>query len=245
MIYLQLPFVFLWLAISTISVSILSIFRFKNPDLPSQFGHLFSWGVEKIMRVKVVLKGEENLKAHQPCVYAVNHQNAFDLVICGAVVPKRFVVVGKRELLYIPFFGLIFWASGNIMIKRQKHRHAMGGISSAIDEIKRRQVSIFIFPEGTRNRTDGPLLPFKKGAFLMAVKAGVPIVPVVIGRTRPLVDWKKGRLLHKEFTIRFLDPISTAGKGEESVVPLMDQTRERMLAALKLAPYAGEKISES
>jgi 1-acyl-sn-glycerol-3-phosphate acyltransferase len=228
MVYLQLPLVIIWLAISTFSVSFLCIFRFRDPDMPSIFGHLFSWGVTRIMGVKVVLEGAENVSAHQPCIYTVNHQNAFDLVMCGAVVPRRFVVIGKHELLYIPFFGLIYWASGNITIRRQRHRHAMGGISYAIEEIKKRKISIFIFPEGTRNRTDQPLLPFKKGSFLMAIKAGVPIVPVVIDRTRPLIDWKKGRILKRRLRIRFLPAISTAGMTEKDVVPLLETTHHRM-----------------
>lgn len=89
-------------------------------------------------------------------------------------------MIGKKELKWIPFFGYFFWGAGNMMIDRQKRSKAFAGLAQAAQEIKRRAVSIWVFPAGTRHPSGTGMLPFKRGAFYLAVEAQIPIVPVVV-----------------------------------------------------------------
>ncbi len=114
----------------------------------------------------------------------------------GAVQPGV-VAVGKKSLLWLPFFGLIFWLSGNVLIDRSNRSRAIGTIGQVVERIKNRGTSIWMFPEGTRSKGRG-LLPFKAGAFHTAVQAEVPVVPIVCSSYFGQIDlnrWDNGEVL--------------------------------------------------
>jgi 1-acyl-sn-glycerol-3-phosphate acyltransferase len=233
MIYVKLPLICLWLVLSCVLGLIGCVLRWGDVNLDHYFGHFFAWGVTKIAGIRVITEGHEHLAANQPCIYAANHQSGMDMATFGTMYPKRTVVVGKKELLYIPFFGLFFKAAGNIILNREKRVSAIAGLSAAAEQIKRRGVSVWIFPEGTRNRSDDLMMPFKKGAFYMAIQAQVPVVPIVSSSLDPFLSWKEKRLSGGTVRIRVLPPISTTGMASSDAERLGNQTRERMMAALK------------
>ena len=163
---------------------------------------------------------------HSPqAVYIANHQNNFDLFTLAKVLPKSVVTVGKTDLLWIPFFGALYWVSGNILINRNNRKKAIATIDQVVDRMKKDTLSIWMFPEGTRSRGRG-WLPFKRGAFHAAVQAGVPIVPVVCSSTHGQV--KLNRRDNGKVIVEVLDPIDTTGLHETDVVHLIEKCQQQM-----------------
>ncbi len=232
MFYIKMASLGIWLIICCIIGLIKSVFRWGDTELGKEFGQLYSWGALKISNVTLQVEGLENLEANQPCVYTLNHQSNFDLVIYGGIYPSNTVVIGKKELLWIPLFGLFYKAAGNIMINRSKTDKAKNVLSQVVDEIKNRKVSVWIFPEGTRNKSGEGLLPFKKGSFHMAVAAQVPVVPLVCSSVNRVADWKRKKLAGGSLKVKILPPIPTNGLTENDVDNLTEEVREKMLAAL-------------
>ena len=150
----------------------------------------------------------------------------------GLLFPTKTLVIGKKELKWIPGFGLYFMASGNIMIDRKNRRKAVAGLGEAVAAARDKGLSIWIFPEGTRNISGEGLLPFKRGAFHTAIAAGIPIVPIVQSPFVSLISWKNKVLGGGSVEIRILPPISTTGMTSADVEKLSNLTRAKMLEAL-------------
>lgn len=211
----------------------LAIFQWGNPQLNPLIARWFSRWASRIAGVEIEVLGQEDLKRTGPCIYIGNHQDSMDLVIFSRVYPDRTVTIGKRELFWVPFFGQFFWAAGNVMINRKRRDEAVAGLSAAVKAIHEKAVSILIFPEGTRNTTSAEMLPFKKGAFYMAVQAQVPIVPIVCSPVKSLVSWSDRRLLPGKVQLRALAPIPTQGLGIERVDELIAEARAKMIEAFR------------
>ncbi|MBK8052804.1 MAG: HAD-IB family hydrolase [Saprospiraceae bacterium] len=150
-----------------------------------------SWneGVESMMRsigdlgtyvagITLSIKGEEHLWSHRPAVFILNHQSNADMLIAIKLIRKEARGVAKMELKKMPVVGQILEASGTIFLDRTDKEKAIEALKPAIDSLKS-GISIVIFPEGTRSY-DYTLGSFKKGAFHIAMEAGVPIVPIVL-----------------------------------------------------------------
>ena len=125
-------------------------------------------------------------------IFMANHQSNIDIpVLVRALGPFQLRWMAKRELLRVPFFGWALWASKHIIVKRARSKDVAAAMAGACDRLAR-GMSVVVFPEGTRS-TDGRLLPFKRGGFRMAEKAGVPIVPVTLNGSGALMrrgDWR-------------------------------------------------------
>jgi 1-acyl-sn-glycerol-3-phosphate acyltransferase len=181
-----------------------------------------------LMNLKVIPINNPNID--YPVVYIVNHQDLLDVFYFAKIWPKNCSGVGKQELAWIPVFGAAFWLAGNIFINRSDKDKSRAVVDQMAEKITTLNRSIFIMPEGTRSRGKG-LLPFKKGAFLTAIKAGVPIVPLCVSSTKnvSLTDWAP-----KPGLVEFLEPIPTADLSEEDAEQL----------ALKCHDLMKEKIVE-
>lgn len=182
------------------------------------------------LRVKVV--GRDNMTAARPCIYIVNHQSAYDVPILAELHLPDTVVIGKKELANIPLFGWLYRVTGNILIDRSNRAHAVGRLREAEEAIRERRVSVWIFPEGTRGKTRGELLPFKKGAFHMAVAAGVPLVPVVVGPVSDVFDLNERLARPGTVEVRVLEPIPTDQLGDADVSGLIALAHDRMSSTL-------------
>lgn len=139
-----------------------------------------------ICNTKVKVIGEENLLHGKPQIFMANHQSDFDILISLAYIRVQFRWIAKKELFTIPIFGAAMRSAGYIEIDRSNKEKALQSIDEAALRIRRGK-SIMTFPEGTRSR-DGEIKPFKQGVFHLAIRAGVPIVPVSIigsGRIMP------------------------------------------------------------
>lgn len=200
-----------------------------NPDNSRICGRLYSLPALWILRWKLKAEVRTLTKRHGACVIIANHQSNYDLYVLSRIVPPRTVSVGKKSLKWVPFFGQIYWLAGNILIDRDNAIRARHSLVATTNALKNKNTSIWVFPEGTRNRGKG-LQPFKKGAFQMAVAAGVPIIPVCVS-TYPqhvkLNSWNGGTIY-----LRSLDAIATEGLGKKDLPDLMETCRQQMLQCI-------------
>ena len=128
-----------------------------------------------------ILSGRTHLQT-RPAVFIGNHQTALDVLFLGEIFPPHCSVTAKKSLKRVPFLGWFMALSGTVFIDRADRATALKAFEGAAREMREQRQSVFIFPEGTRsNAEEAMLLPFKKGAFHLAIQAGVPIVPVVAG----------------------------------------------------------------
>lgn len=208
----------------------------------SRVAYDYAQAMVRLMRpplgLKVNVEGREHMTAQRPCIYIVNHQSAFDVPVLAELHLPETVIIGKKELRNIPFFGWLYEATGNILIDRSNTTRAVGRMREAEVAIRERGVSIWIFPEGTRGKVPGQLLPFKKGAFYMAVAAGVPIVPVVVGPVAEIFDVGRRKIRPGTVQVRVLEPISTDDFTDQQIDLLIRTARDRMAATL--AELSGE-----
>jgi len=162
----------------------------------------------KIIGIDFIVRGEENLDKYRPCVFISNHQNNMDLIAGSSCFPKRTVTLGKKSLARIPLFGWFYVLSGNILIDRKNRAKSSQSMEKVRQRIAGDKVSVWILPEGTRSRGRG-LLPFKRGAFMTAISASVPIVPIVYSSYHHKMKWNQwsaGKVL-----VQVMEPIYTDG----------------------------------
>ena len=191
----------------------------------------WSRSVTSFAGVKVVVDNRATLLPEEPYVFMANHASSLDIWAVFVAIPRRLRLIAKKQLARIPIFGWAMWAGRFIFIDRGNGVAARRSIEEAGRRIHDGD-SVLIFPEGTRTR-DGSLLPFKKGGFHLAIKAGVPIVPVALCGTRALMP--SGSLLLRAGAIKVIigQPIPTQGLSDEDRVNLPGRVRgivEVMLA---------------
>ncbi|KAI6191645.1 1-acyl-sn-glycerol-3-phosphate acyltransferase [Aphelenchoides bicaudatus] len=177
------------------------------------------------MGVKVRVENRELLDSEEP--YIANHQAALDVYTMTHAWPKNCVVILKSSLKFLPGFNLCAYLCCAIFINRFNKTRAHKSIGDAEEAIIEKKRKIFIFPEGTRNIGD-EMLPFKKGAFVIAKTANVPIVPCVFSSYKPFYSFAERRFEPGEVVIRILPKVSSEGK---TVDELSDECRKIMADA--------------
>ena len=182
--------------------TIYSFIRFKNPSnvgvMARWFGRLYP-----LFGLEVEHRFPQNKENMPRCIYIGNHQNNFDMVTISYMVLPRTVSVGKKSLIWIPFFGILYWVTGNIFLDRENRSKA----------------------HSTRSRGRG-LLPFKTGAFHAAIAAGVPIVPVVCSTTHNKIDlnrWDNGKVI-----CEMMEPIDVSSYTKDNVRELATYCHDLM-----------------
>ncbi|WP_347904954.1 1-acylglycerol-3-phosphate O-acyltransferase [Pseudomonas purpurea] len=212
-------------AIAGVLGVLLGLCRPFNPDNSRLCARLYAWPAMCILRLRVKTDVDALTNKTQSCVVIANHQSNYDLFVLGNVVPRRTVCIGKKSLKWVPLFGQLFWLAGNVLIDRGNAHKARQSMLTTTKTLQHKDTSIWVFPEGTRN-LGKELLPFKKGAFQMAIAAGVPIVPVCVSsyiNHMRLNRWRSGKIL-----IRSLPAIPTAGLTLDDMPMLIAQCREQM-----------------
>ncbi len=200
-----------------------------NPDNSRLCGRVYSLPALRFLGLDATLVVDDLMAMPNPYVIVANHQSNYDLFMLGCVVPRRTVTIGKKSLKWLPFFGQVYWLAGNVLIDRGNAQKAKQAMLQTTEVLQHQDTSIWVFAEGTRNLGQG-LLPFKKGAFQMAINAGVPIVPMCCSsykKNMRLNHWHSGRLV-----IRALPPISTEGMTLDDIPALMDSCRTQMAACI-------------
>ena len=161
----------------------------------------------------------------KPFVVVSNHQTSLDAAILLNVSPNGTAPLAKKILLYYPIFGQVCWLCGTIFINLQKSKSAIEIMKKVAREMKEKVTSLWIFPEGTRYQED-KVMPFKKGAFHLAIQAKVPVVPVVIGNYRNVLDRKAKRFDGGVIRIKCLPPIKTDGLTVDDVNDLTEKVHK-------------------
>jgi 1-acyl-sn-glycerol-3-phosphate acyltransferase len=192
--------------------------------------HARFWGQTALFAGKVSLEvdGVEGIP-DSPVIFMSNHQGAFDIPALFRAIPCRFSWLAKKELFNIPLFGHAMAAAGYLAIDRVHGRRSLESIRRAANAISD-GTSVVIFPEGTRSAT-GEILPFKRGGFILASMAGVPIVPVVISGSRAIMPPRTLSLCPGTIRVRFLPPLESEGKTADQLSTEVRRFMEQKLVA--------------
>ncbi len=189
--------------------------------------------------IRVTVIGIDRISGLASCIFMSNHQSNFDIPVLLSNLPKQFRWLAKAELFKIPIFGRGMKGAGYISIDRSDRVSAFKSLARAAETIHN-GTSVMIFPEGTRSK-DGRLLPYKKGGFVMAVDAQVPIVPIVIEGTYEIMP--KGRLLirPRPVTVTICEKINTCGFSRKTKEKVMDRVRQAMQEVQSGVPHGGPR----
>lgn len=222
----------LWRVVSVVFCALLicilgtlySFIRFRNPNnvsiMARWFGRLYP-----LVGLEVEHRFPSNVKDFGPCIYIGNHQNNYDMLTISYMVQPRTVSVGKKSLIWVPFFGILYWVTGNILLDRDNRNKAHSTMTTLAKRINQENLSIWMFPEGTRSRGRG-LLPFKTGAFHAAIAAGVPIVPVVCSSTHNQVNLNRKN--NGKVICEVMQPIDVSHYTKENVRELANYCHDIM-----------------
>lgn len=170
------------------------------------------------------IEGREQVPRDGPVVFMANHESWLDIPVLLATIPVQVRFLAKKSLFRIPFLGWAMRAMDFIPVDRENRREAVRSFEEAAQHIRTGR-SVLIFPEETRTR-DGSLLPFQRGGFLIAIKAGVPIVPVGLDGPARCLARASYLLRPGRVTVRFGRPIPTEGLGVTAKETLMAEVRE-------------------
>lgn len=179
--------------------------------------------------VRVRVHGLAHATGTGPAVFTSNHVSLFDIPALVTALPRHYFVA-KAELFRIPLFGPGIRAVGTIPIERENRKAAFGAYDVAAGRI-RAGASVTVFPEGTRG-TSYAIRPFKKGPFVLAIRAGAPIVPCLVHGTIGVLPKRSFGIHAGPVDVHVLEPIPTAGLGYEDREALADLVRARMAAAM-------------
>ncbi|MCU0454619.1 MAG: 1-acyl-sn-glycerol-3-phosphate acyltransferase [Bacteroidetes bacterium] len=185
---------------------------------------LWATGVLRLCRIRTRLVGAEHVRPGQPYIYAANHASMFDIMAALDAIPDDVHIMFKKELSRVPIWGWMLAISPYIMIDRAHPREANAALERSAAAIRSGK-SVLIYAEGTRTTT-GALQPFKRGAFALAAKSGVPIIPVTINGTFGILRKGSLNIRSSEIEIVLSPEVATAGReGKEGEMAIMTEVR--------------------
>lgn len=176
-----------------------------------------------------------------PCIFAANHVSLFDVPVLAATLP-RYKFIAKIELFSVPLFGAGIRALGMVPIQRSNQKAAFDAYRVAVERIHEGS-SVVVFPEGTRG-TSYDIRPFKKGPIILAISAGVPIVPCIVRGTAEVLPKHALRLRPGPVSVHLLEPVHTAGCSYDDRNAIAAEVTERMQRAMN-SLARGEDLSTS
>ena len=188
----------------------------------------------------LTVKGLENVPKGRPVLFVSNHRSIFDILILIKVLKEPVGFIAKKELGKTPLY-LIMKGFRCLFLDREDPREGLKTVLTAIGYMKQGQ-SMAIFPEGTRNKTEGTMLPFHAGSFKIATKAQCPVVPVTIVGSGDILEDHFPVLKYVPVVIEFGVPVETAGMDRGAIRLLPDSTRDEILRTYeKYAPVLKEE----
>ncbi|XP_011872696.1 PREDICTED: 1-acyl-sn-glycerol-3-phosphate acyltransferase alpha isoform X3 [Vollenhovia emeryi] len=184
--------------------------------------------IAKIIGMNFRIRGKENIVKDSGCVVLINHQSSLDLCVLGELwlTMDNCTVISKKEILYLGPFGLACWLWGTVFIDRKNATESCQIINATAESIRLAKRRLLLFPEGHRH-SGNSLLPFKKGAFHVAIESQMPIQPVVVSKYY-FLDGKLKRFHSGSSYITILPPIPTEGMTKDDLPKLMGQAYEVM-----------------
>ena len=198
----------------------------KNDRIFHSLARGWAYSTLWICGVKVRVRGLEKVDLRQNYVYVSNHASMFDIPAILAAIPDQIRIVYKKELHWVPIFGWGLKYGSYIGIDRSRGADAMKSLEGAVEKIKN-GASVLLYAEGTRT-LDGKLQTFKRGAFNLAVRAGVPVVPLTVNGSFKLLPKRSIVVQPGEVELVLESPIEVKGTGKDEEMRLMDNVRAAM-----------------
>jgi 1-acyl-sn-glycerol-3-phosphate acyltransferase len=206
---------------------------FTRGEIVIWLGRIWTWAIFKAVGARLEVEGMENFRPGLPYVLVPNHGSNFDVYgLILAIRSRRYRFLCKKEVLYLPIFGWALWAGGFPFVDRGNNPRARRSLKRLAERMKRTGLSIITFPEGTRNKTDAVLRPFKKGPFVLAIDLKAPLLPVSIHGARAIQSRRAFWFRPGTVRIVFHPPISTEGLTYDDRDRLKEETRRVLLEAL-------------
>lgn len=226
----------LWISvvISTTGLSMLAFITFPFDPNGNIIHHYARWWAKialLVSGVRVKVTGLEFLNKGVPFIYMANHQGSYDIFALLSCLPVQFRWIAKKELFAIPILGWAMRTANYISIDRSGRKKALASIEEAARKIKG-GVSVVIFPEGTRS-PDGTIQPFKRGGFTLALKSGVPIIPITINGSRDIMPKESLKVQPGEIRVTIDRAIETALYALSNRNALMEKVRETLEKGLE------------
>ncbi len=181
---------------------------------------------------RVVLHGVDRVDWSRPWVIVANHQSWFDVFAVVGHLPIHARFVAKEELARVPIFGTAWTACGHVAVNRGDRGQAIQSLDAAGKRVQDEALAMVFFPEGTRS-DDGRLQRFKKGAFVLAIQTGIPVLPVGISGSRDVMAKGSFRIRRGEIRLRIGEPIPTTGLETEDRDELVHRSREAVLELME------------
>lgn len=225
--FTQVAFFFFWSFLWQ-TVAITARLVMWNVDRSLWMAHkIWAPPLLRITGSEVTPHHREKIDFSQPHIFVSSHQSSLDIAVAFEVLPVPLRFVAKKELHYVPFLGWYMWAMGMIFVDRRRSQKAIASLKRA-GELIREGANIIAFPEGTRS-PDGRILPLKKGIFVLAIEAGVPIIPMAIEGTRHVMPKNTFQLRPHEIKVRFGDPIPTKDLTYEDREALRKEVQAQLI----------------
>lgn len=187
---------------------IVSLFE-SSGRIQHRLARVWSWLILKTIGASVTVEGLDHIRTDRPHLYAFNHLSAVDIPLLYVYLPFQFRIIAKRELFRYPFLGWHLKRSGQVSINPADARASMRALNQGADSL-RNGMPLVVFPEGGRT-PDGQIKPFMGGAFYIAIKAGVDIVPGAIVGTFEMLPMNHFHIRPRPLRMVFGPPISTEG----------------------------------
>ncbi|MEC7686959.1 MAG: lysophospholipid acyltransferase family protein [Candidatus Thermoplasmatota archaeon] len=232
---LRFTFGFVWLGFWSLLCMCLMIlalpFRTLRVRIGNFCGKIIGPVVSRLVGAKIINPDSKKLNTSAPAIFVTNHTSALDVFVGMALCPYGGCGVGKKEILKIPFFGQAYWLAGHLLIDRSNNAKAIASMAKLSDFVKSKNLSIWIWPEGTRSM-DGKLIPFKKGFVHLALETGLPVVPVMLRGAHEVWPAKTMQFYPGNVEVEVLDPIETDKWSKDTVDDHVEHVKSIMTKSL-------------
>lgn len=198
---------------------------------PSLWGRWLIWS----LGLPTTIRGLDNLEKGRQYLFVCNHASAIDIMLAVSYLPGTVAFMAKKSLFNVPLFGWAIRSIGCIPVDRSNRIKAQRSVDVAVAKLQRTLVNIILYPEGTRTR-DGQLQPFKSGGFLLAIRSGIPIVPVAVKGTFQALRSGALNLTTVPVSLTIGVPVSTSGLTDDDRNELKDQAHKAVSDLLSAAP---------
>ena len=199
----------------------------NNRQLLKQLEYYWGNWIIKSSFIPITVTGLENLDINQQYIFSSNHASLLDVPVTLSILKRPVLFMAKKELFLIPFFGWMLYAAGMIRVNRQNVAVAKESVNSAVNILKSNNVSMLVYPEGSRSDTN-ELLPLKKGNFILAIQSKIPIVPIKLHGTHDILPKHSLLLKPGKISMHFHKPIQTKDMTLEDKENLLEKVRMKL-----------------